>query len=139
MRALPLHAATARCHSTPTSANPEPGSHPTLARTRAGSRLCGAQHPQRRAPPLPARQITKLVIIPVTLAINYYFYSVSTTPKVKISLLILLAGVGVATVTDVQLKLLGLCFGVAAVITTAMFQVSPLVRAPSRPASECVS
>ena len=25
-RALPLHAATARCHSTPTSANPEPGS-----------------------------------------------------------------------------------------------------------------
>ena len=75
----------------------------------------------------------------MTLAINYYFYSVSTTPKVKISLLILLAGVGVATVTDVQLKLLGLCFGVAAVITTAMFQVSPLVRAPSRPASECVS
>merc|ERR1711935_875224 len=61
--------------------------------------------------------------IPVTLAINYYFYSVSTTPKVKISLLILLAGVGVATVTDVQLKLLGLCFGVAAVITTAMFQI----------------
>ena len=75
----------------------------------------------------------------MTLAINYYFYSVSTTPKVKISLLILLAGVGVATVTDVQLKLLGLCFGVAAVITTAMFQASPLVRAPSRPASECVS
>jgi len=68
-------------------------------------------------------QITKLVIIPVTLAINYYFYSVSTTPKVKLSLLILLAGVGVATVTDVQLKLLGLCFGVAAVVTTAMFQI----------------
>ena len=43
----------------------------------------------------------------------------------KISLLILLAGVGVATVTDVQLKPVGLGFGVAAVITTAMFQVRP--------------
>merc|ERR1711935_540109 len=61
--------------------------------------------------------------IPVTLAINFYVYSVSTTPKVKLSLLILLAGVGVATVTDVQLKLLGLGFGVAAVLTTAMFQI----------------
>ena len=29
-------------------------------------------------------QITKLVIIPVTLVINYYFYSVSTTPKVRL-------------------------------------------------------
>jgi solute carrier family 35 protein E3 len=68
-------------------------------------------------------QITKLVIIPTTLIINYYFYSVSTTPKVKLSLLILLGGVGVATVTDVQLKPLGLAFGVAAVLTTAMFQI----------------
>ena len=81
-RLLPgVHAATARCHSTlpqhaATARPPAPTQSraraPTLARTRAGSRLCGAQHPQRRAPPLPARQITKLVIIPVTLAINYY-------------------------------------------------------------------
>jgi solute carrier family 35 protein E3 len=58
----------------------------------------------------------------VTLAINY-FYGVSTTPKVKLSLAILLAGVGVATVTDVQLRPVGLVFGGAAVITTAMFQI----------------
>jgi len=68
-------------------------------------------------------QITKLVIIPVTLGINYYFYNVSTTPKVKLSLIILLLGVGIATITDVQLRPVGLAFGVAAVITTAMFQI----------------
>ena len=67
-------------------------------------------------------QITKLTIIPVVLAINL-LYGVHTNGKIKLALLILLAGVGVATVTDVQLKLLGLCFGVAAVVTTAMFQI----------------
>merc|ERR1712070_12611 len=68
-------------------------------------------------------QVTKLTIVPVTLAINYMFYSVSTSNKVKLALAILLAGVGVATVSDVELRPLGFVFGVAAVMTTAVFQI----------------
>jgi len=68
-------------------------------------------------------QITKLTIVPVTLVINAFAYSVHASAKIKIALLILLAGVGVATVSDVQLRPLGLIFGVLAVLTTAVFQI----------------
>lgn len=68
-------------------------------------------------------QITKLTIIPVTLVINAVAYSTHASAKIKIALLILLAGVGVATVTDVQLRPLGLLFGLLAVLTTAVFQI----------------
>ena len=68
-------------------------------------------------------QVTKLIMVPVTLAINSVVYSVTTNGKVKLSLLLVIAGVGVATVTDVQLKPLGFGFGCAAVLATAMFQI----------------
>mmetsp|Transcript_30892 Transcript_30892/g.67660 ORF Transcript_30892/g.67660 Transcript_30892/m.67660 type:complete len:356 (-) Transcript_30892:579-1646(-) len=68
-------------------------------------------------------QVTKLTIVPVTLAINYFYYNVSTTNKVKLSLFILLLGVGVATVSDVELRPVGFLFGLLAVLTTAMFQI----------------
>merc|ERR1719261_2344997 len=56
-------------------------------------------------------QITKLTIIPVTLVIQAIAYSVHSTMKIKIALAILLTGVGVATVTDVQLRPIGMVFG----------------------------
>ena len=68
-------------------------------------------------------QITKLTIIPVTLVINAFAYGVHAPTKIKLALSILLGGVGVATVTDVQLKPLGLAFGLSAVLTTAVFQI----------------
>jgi len=68
-------------------------------------------------------QITKLTIIPVTLVINAMAYGVHTSAKIKVALSILLAGVGVATVTDVELRPLGLGFGGLAVGTTAVFQI----------------
>merc|ERR1719502_2569546 len=68
-------------------------------------------------------QITKLTIIPVTLVINAIAYNVHASAKVKLALFILLAGVGVATVTDVELRPLVLGFGLAAVLTTAVFQI----------------
>jgi len=68
-------------------------------------------------------QITKLTIIPVTLVINAVAYGVHASAKVKLALSILLAGVGVATVTDVDLRPVGLSFGLAAVMTTAVFQI----------------
>ena len=67
-------------------------------------------------------QITKLTIIPVVLAINL-LYGVHTNGKIKLALLILLAGVGVATVTDVQLRPIGLVYGTLAVLTTAVVQI----------------
>ena len=67
-------------------------------------------------------QITKLTIIPVVLAINL-LYGVHTNGKIKLALLILLGGVGVATVTDVQLRPIGLVYGALAVLTTAVFQI----------------
>jgi len=66
-------------------------------------------------------QVTKLVMIPVTLAINAIFYGVTTSTKIKLSLLLILGGVGVATVTDEELRPLG--FGCCAVLATAMFQI----------------
>ena len=68
-------------------------------------------------------QITKLTIIPVTLVINALAYQNYTSAKIKLALSILLAGVGVATVTDVELRPLGLGFGLSAVLTTAVFQI----------------
>ena len=68
-------------------------------------------------------QVTKLVMIPVTLAINAIFYGVTTSTKIKLSLLLILGGVGVATVTDVELRPLGFGFGCCAVMATAMFQI----------------
>lgn len=68
-------------------------------------------------------QVTKLVMVPVTLAINKVLYDVATTGKIKLSLLLICAGVGVATVTDVELRPLGFGFGCAAVLATAMFQI----------------
>jgi len=50
-------------------------------------------------------------------------YGVHASAKIKLALGILLAGVGVATVTDVDLRPLGLGFGLAAVGTTAVFQI----------------
>lgn len=68
-------------------------------------------------------QITKLTIIPVTLIINAVAYNQHANAKIKIALGILLAGVGVATVTDVDLRPVGMMFGVLAVLTTAVFQI----------------
>ena len=68
-------------------------------------------------------QITKLTIIPVTLVINALAYASHASAKIKLALSILLVGVGVATVTDLQLRPLGLAYGVLAVGTTAVFQI----------------
>ena len=68
-------------------------------------------------------QVTKLTVIPVTLAINALTYGVHTTTKTKLSLAILLAGVGVATVSEVQLRPLGMIYGILAVLSTAICQI----------------
>jgi len=68
-------------------------------------------------------QVTKLCIVPVTLVINAYAYSVHTSNKIKVALAILLVGVGIATVTEVHLRPLGFTYGVVAIFTTAVCQI----------------
>jgi len=68
-------------------------------------------------------QITKLVLAPVTLVINAVAYNKHASPKEKIALCVLLAGVGAATVTDVELRPVGLIFGALAVLSTSIFQI----------------
>jgi len=68
-------------------------------------------------------QITKLCVIPVVLVIDYFSAGKTVSSRVLLSLLLLLAGVGIATVTDVELKTVGLVFAVLAVGSTAQFQI----------------
>merc|ERR1719409_2460421 len=68
-------------------------------------------------------QITKLAIVPATLAAQSLLFGVSTSTKIKLSLSILLLGLGLATVTDVQLNAPGFVIGLLAVLTTTIFQL----------------
>jgi len=68
-------------------------------------------------------QITKLAIVPATLCAQALLFDISTSTKIKLSLSILLLGLGLATVTDVQLNAPGFIIGVAAVLSTTIFQL----------------
>ena len=68
-------------------------------------------------------QITKLSIVPMTLAAQAVLFGVSTSTKIKLSLLVLILGLGIATVTDVQLNAPGFVIGILAVLTTTIFQL----------------
>lgn len=68
-------------------------------------------------------QITKLAIVPATLCAQSLLFGISTSTKIKLSLAILLLGLGLATVTDVQLNAPGFIIGVAAVLSTTIFQL----------------
>jgi len=68
-------------------------------------------------------QITKLAIVPATLCAQSLLFGVSTSTKIKLSLSVLLLGLGLATVTDVQLNAPGFIIGIAAVLSTTIFQL----------------
>jgi len=68
-------------------------------------------------------QMTKLSIIPVTVAMQMMYFNKRFSASVKLSLAVLLAGVGVTTVTDVQLNGIGAVIGALSVITTALGQI----------------
>ena len=68
-------------------------------------------------------QITKLAIVPATLCAQSLLFGVSTSTKIKLSLSVLLLGLGLATVTDVQLNAPGFIIGIAAALSTTIFQL----------------
>ena len=67
--------------------------------------------------------MTKLAIIPCTVAIQQTFYDRRFSPEVKLALAVLLLGVAVATVTDLQLNLLGSILSLLALVTTCVSQI----------------
>ena len=68
-------------------------------------------------------QMTKLAIIPCTVAIQTTFYGKVFSTRVKGALAGLLLGVGIATVTDLQLNFIGTIMSVCAVVTTCVSQI----------------
>eukprot|EP00736_Rhodelphis_marinus_P006305 Rmarinus@m.18298 len=68
--------------------------------------------------------LSKLCCIPCTLVLEWYLSKKQTSWAIKGALLIVLTGVGIATVTDVQCNLTGSLFAVAAVLVTALCQIS---------------
>ena len=68
-------------------------------------------------------QMTKLAIIPCTMAIQTVFYGKQFSSRVKLSLAVLLGGVAVATVTDLELNTLGSILSSCAVISTCVSQI----------------
>ena len=68
-------------------------------------------------------QMTKLAIIPCTVAIQTMFYAKQFSARVKGSLAVLLGGVAVATVTDLELNTIGSMMSICAVVTTCVSQI----------------
>lgn len=109
-----------------TYAKPQPGAMPKFEQIKVAAVILasiGFMNLSLNANSVGFYQITKLTVIPLTLAINSLYYGVQTTTKLKLSLALLLAGVGVATVSEVQLKPIGLAYGVLAVISTSVCQI----------------
>jgi len=67
--------------------------------------------------------MTKLAIIPCTVAIQTTFYGKVFGSRVKGALGGLLLGVGIATVTDLELNFIGTIMSVCAVATTCVSQI----------------
>jgi solute carrier family 35 protein E3 len=68
-------------------------------------------------------QLSKLVCIPITLAIQYFAYNQSVSRLVQFTLLPILFGVGFATVYDIEVHTIGLVFASFAVVATALAQI----------------
>jgi len=105
---------------------PRPGAMPLLEQCKVAAAIFASiafMNLSLNANSIGFYQVTKLTVIPVTLAINSCAYGVHTTTKLKLSLALLLAGVGVASVTEVHLKPLGMLYGILAVVSTAVCQI----------------
>jgi len=67
-------------------------------------------------------QLSKLVCIPFTIAIQRVFYRIEASRRVKATLLLLLLGVGMATVHDVSVNFVGTAFALVAIMFTTFAQ-----------------
>ena len=68
-------------------------------------------------------QISKLLCIPVTLALQFYMFGDKASRTVLYSLVVILIGVGIATFSDVELNFTGSVFAAFAVVFTTLGQI----------------
>eukprot|EP00041_Stephanoeca_diplocostata_P024090 m.602766 g.602766 ORF g.602766 m.602766 type:complete len:338 (-) comp22451_c0_seq5:182-1195(-) len=68
-------------------------------------------------------QISKILVTPMVMAMNYALYQEGTTTPVKMAVLVMLCGVTMATVTDVDVTAVGFAIGMTAVLGAAQQQI----------------
>jgi solute carrier family 35 protein E3 len=68
-------------------------------------------------------QISKILVTPTVMLINFAMFSESTASDVKAAVMIMLVGVTMATVTDVDVSSVGLAIGLLAVVGSAQQQI----------------
>eukprot|EP00729_Bicosta_minor_P001568 gene1568-12153_t len=68
-------------------------------------------------------QISKILVTPAVMALNYGLYGESTTMKTKMAVAVMLLGVTMATVTDVDVTTTGFVVGMLAVTGAAQQQI----------------
>eukprot|EP01041_Mallomonas_annulata_P005772 gene5772-11665_t len=68
-------------------------------------------------------QLSKLVCIPFTLLVQYFFYNQSVTKSVVFTLFPITFGVGYATIYDLDVNAVGTVFAICAVVATSMAQI----------------
>jgi len=68
-------------------------------------------------------QISKILVTPTVMFINFFLYDEGTTSEVKMAVTVMLAGVTMATVTDVDVTKVGFLIGMAAVAGSGQSQL----------------
>jgi len=68
-------------------------------------------------------QISKLMCIPVTIFLQWLWYSQTTATQVLVTLIPILIGMAIATVTDVQINFMGTMYGCMGVLCTTCAQI----------------
>jgi len=68
-------------------------------------------------------QISKILVTPTVMFLNFVLYGEGTTSQTKMAVGIMLTGVTMATVTDVDVGILGFCIGMLAVTGAAQQQI----------------
>eukprot|EP00040_Diaphanoeca_grandis_P019852 m.105164 g.105164 ORF g.105164 m.105164 type:complete len:327 (+) comp27624_c1_seq1:80-1060(+) len=68
-------------------------------------------------------QISKILVTPTVMFINYFLYDEGTTTEVKLAVTVMLAGVTMATVTDVDVTKVGFLIGIGAVLGSGQSQL----------------
>lgn len=68
-------------------------------------------------------QLSKLVCIPFTIAVQRVFQRIEVSNRVKLTLVPILIGVGLATVHDIHVNFVGTIFAIFAIIFTTVAQI----------------
>jgi solute carrier family 35 protein E3 len=68
-------------------------------------------------------QISKILVTPTVMVMNFLFFGEGTDTQVKIAVVFMMMGVGLATVSDVDVTFFGFLVGCAAIIGAAQQQI----------------